>query len=118
MAVRLRQTLTAFAAPARETSPTLEGRAQTKLRALRARSEVWRRERDSNPRNGFPFSGFQDRLFQPLTHPSVLDRRGACTPPTLLHSLSLRSRPTTRDASGRPEGLPYNCGRPITSMPA
>ena len=30
----------------------------------------WRRERDSNPRYGFPYSGFQDRPFQPLTHPS------------------------------------------------
>ena len=40
-----------------------------------ARSELeiktWRRERDSNPRYGFPYSGFQDRLFQPLTHPSA-----------------------------------------------
>ena len=32
---------------------------------------AWRRERDSNPRYGFPYSGFQDRLFQPLTHPSA-----------------------------------------------
>jgi hypothetical protein len=31
----------------------------------------WRRERDSNPRYGFPYIGFQDRLFQPLTHPSA-----------------------------------------------
>ena len=30
----------------------------------------WRRERDSNPRWSFPHSGFQDRRFQPLTHPS------------------------------------------------
>jgi hypothetical protein len=30
----------------------------------------WRRERDSNPRSPFRLSGFQDRLFQPLTHPS------------------------------------------------
>jgi hypothetical protein len=34
-------------------------------------SMQWRRERDSNPRYGFPYSGFQDRLFQPLTHPSA-----------------------------------------------
>jgi hypothetical protein len=33
---------------------------------------AWRRERDSNPRYGFPYSGFQDRPFQPLTHPSNL----------------------------------------------
>ena len=32
----------------------------------------WRRERDSNPRYPFRYSGFQDRLFQPLTHPSSL----------------------------------------------
>src|SRR5947207_9747535 len=31
----------------------------------------WRRERDSNPRYPFGYSGFQDRLFQPLTHPSA-----------------------------------------------
>ena len=31
---------------------------------------LWRRERDSNPRWSFPHSGFQDRRFQPLTHPS------------------------------------------------
>ncbi len=32
---------------------------------------MWRRERDSNPRWTFAQSGFQDRLFQPLTHPSA-----------------------------------------------
>ena len=32
---------------------------------------TWRRERDSNPRYGFPYSGFQDHPFQPLTHPSA-----------------------------------------------
>ena len=32
---------------------------------------AWRRERDSNPRYPFRHSGFQDRLFQPLTHPSA-----------------------------------------------
>ena len=43
--------------------------------------EGWRRERDSNPRYGFPYSGFQDRLFQPLTHPSVyFYRRGPPAP--------------------------------------
>ena len=31
----------------------------------------WRRERDSNPRAPFEANGFQDRRFQPLTHPSV-----------------------------------------------
>src|ERR1043165_7320220 len=33
--------------------------------------KTWRRERDSNPRYGFPYSGFQDHPFQPLTHPSA-----------------------------------------------
>ena len=32
----------------------------------------WRRERDSNPRYPFEHNGFQDRRFQPLTHPSGL----------------------------------------------
>jgi hypothetical protein len=30
----------------------------------------WRRERDSNPRAPVEANGFQDRRFQPLTHPS------------------------------------------------
>ena len=32
----------------------------------------WRRERDSNPRAPFEANGFQDRRFQPLTHPSSI----------------------------------------------
>src|SRR5690242_2549089 len=32
---------------------------------------IWRRGRDSNPRDPFGPNGFQDRRFQPLTHPSV-----------------------------------------------
>jgi hypothetical protein len=36
----------------------------------RALSGVWRRERDSNPRAPYEANGFQDRRFQPLTHPS------------------------------------------------
>jgi hypothetical protein len=38
----------------------------------RAEKTKWRRERDSNPRSPFRLSGFQDRLFQPLTHPSAV----------------------------------------------
>src|SRR6185503_15036558 len=30
-----------------------------------------RRERDSNPRYGFPYSGFQDHRHRPLGHPSA-----------------------------------------------
>jgi hypothetical protein len=37
----------------------------------RLETTKWRRERDSNPRSPFRLSGFQDRLFQPLTHPSA-----------------------------------------------
>ena len=33
--------------------------------------QSWRRERDSNPRCPFEHNGFQDRRFQPLTHPSA-----------------------------------------------
>ena len=32
---------------------------------------IWRRERDSNPRNRFRFSGFQDHRHRPLGHPSA-----------------------------------------------
>ena len=34
----------------------------------------WRRERDSNPRYPFRYNGFQDRRYQPLTHPSAGER--------------------------------------------
>ena len=34
-------------------------------------SKIWRRRRDSNPRDPFGSNGFQDRRFQPLTHSSV-----------------------------------------------
>src|SRR5207302_11093465 len=37
---------------------------------------IWRRERDSNPRYPFGYSGFQDRPFRPLTHPSAANKRG------------------------------------------
>ena len=36
----------------------------------KAEAEIWRRGWDSNPRGPFEPSGFQDRRFQPLTHPS------------------------------------------------
>src|SRR6266849_11205212 len=35
--------------------------------------QFWRRRGDSNPRDPFEPNGFQDRRFQPLTHPSVFD---------------------------------------------
>ena len=33
--------------------------------------KMWRRERDSNPRNGFPFTRFPSVRLQPLGHLSV-----------------------------------------------
>jgi hypothetical protein len=43
-----------------------------KAQSFSAVETRWRRERDSNPRYPFEYSGFQDRLFQPLTHPSAV----------------------------------------------
>ena len=34
--------------------------------------QFWRRGWDSNPRSGFPDSGFQDRYIRPLCHPSII----------------------------------------------
>ena len=41
------------------------------IQPVKTTQTAWRRERDSNPRYPFRYSGFQDRLFQPLTHPSA-----------------------------------------------
>ena len=40
-------------------------------RDFSAAKTCWRRERDSNPRYLFRYSGFQDRLIKPLSHPSA-----------------------------------------------
>jgi hypothetical protein len=50
---------------------------------------IWRRGRDSNPRDPFEPNGFQDRRFQPLTHPSVSNSTLAKRGDILLH-LSFR----------------------------
>ena len=42
------------------------------LRGASKSGNNWRRKRDSNPRAPFEANGFQDRRFQPLTHPSGL----------------------------------------------
>jgi hypothetical protein len=39
------------------------------------RFQVWRRERDSNPRYPCGYSGFQDHRHRPLGHPSALKCR-------------------------------------------
>ena len=36
--------------------------------------EIWRRERDSNPRYGFPHTRFPSVRLQPLGHPSARPR--------------------------------------------
>src|SRR5215469_14042683 len=36
----------------------------------RSREFIWRRGWDSNPRATYAAAGFQDRCFQPLSHPS------------------------------------------------
>jgi hypothetical protein len=59
-------------------------------REFSAVKTCWRRERDSNPRYGFPYSGFQDRLFQPLTHPSGTSKRN--TGNSLHSTRQLRAR--------------------------
>ena len=73
--------------------------------ALRFPSEgIWRRERDSNPRYGFPYSGFQDRLFQPLTHPSACGKCSLhCTiavQPSMVRLLSARFPPVMYSRRG------------------
>ena len=47
------------------------GRSVTYLSGSDCTTVIWRRGRDSNPRDPFGPNGFQDRRFQPLTHPSV-----------------------------------------------
>ena len=67
----------------------------------RCTSWNWRRERDSNPRYPCGYSGFQDRLFQPLTHPSapaslllILRRRRHCDSFVTVTDCFLTPRPT------------------------
>ncbi len=50
--------------PAAEKSPHSKG--------TQARYSLWRRERDSNPRDAHAPNGFQDRRIQPLCHLSVV----------------------------------------------
>ena len=41
------------------------------IKILNENKKVWRRERDSNPRNGFPFTRFPTVRLQPLGHLSI-----------------------------------------------
>src|SRR5437868_3366321 len=47
---------------------------QTCALPISIESEGWRRERDSNPRYRFRFSGFQDHRHRPLGHPSAANK--------------------------------------------
>src|SRR5579872_2214000 len=49
-------------------------RALTRTSTRKYGEEIWRRVRDSNPRYGFPYAGFQDRCHQPLGQLSGLHR--------------------------------------------
>ena len=46
--------------------------AETAANGVRIYVPGWRREWDSNPRDGLPPAGFQDRCLQPLGHPSAV----------------------------------------------
>ena len=54
----------------RETRATLRI-SEAEEPTFSAAQTAWRRERDSNPRYGFPYSGFQDHRLKPLGHPST-----------------------------------------------
>src|SRR5579863_3651927 len=76
---------------------------------------VWRRERDSNPRYGFPYSGFQDRLFQPLTHPSAGVTSHALATASLLPLVYNRpkgSQSSTGAANAADSASVYGCSLP------
>ena len=44
----------------------------TRAESVRFYWRIWRRGWDSNPRATYAAAGFQDRCFQPLSHPSNL----------------------------------------------
>ena len=67
---------------------------------IAVRTVSWRRERDSNPRSPLRLSGFQDRLFQPLTHPSALSGSGHASTNILLPiRLAASRRKPNQDAA-------------------
>ena len=72
---------------------------------------AWRRERDSNPRYRFRYSGFQDHPFQPLTHPSV--RTAANDALALVYNISeccpYRETLATLFYFERPKAREWNC---------
>jgi hypothetical protein len=73
---------------------------------------LWRRERDSNPRYGYPYSGFQNRRIKPAhstTLPSLRNKRRSVGNPTKLTFLGfpsyrflIQSRSPSRVKPGAP----------------
>ena len=59
----------------------------------------WRRERDSNPQCGFPYSGFQDHRHRPLGHPSAFEIRPEHS--QLPHNVSVGRSKCTSQCNGR-----------------
>src|SRR6516164_3354125 len=57
-----------------------------KMRFTKVLFNVWRRRRDSNPRDPYGSNGFQDRRIQPLCHSSTL----------IIHGLPLECEPCLR----------------------
>jgi hypothetical protein len=55
----------------RDGEPLIDWRKAWEVACKAAGLKIWRRERDSNPRNRFRFSGFQDHRHRPLGHPSA-----------------------------------------------
>src|SRR5688572_5819132 len=92
-------------APSATRTP-LRGALLAHARPCATGPQKWRRERDSNPRYGCPYSGFRDRPIQPLSHLSagentrVISRfPGGCSPWYVLRSLV--TRPPPREARRR-----------------
>ena len=70
-------------------------------RSRAKRDEVWRRERDSNPRNRFRFSGFQDHRHRPLGHLSTRTNIG---------TVSGRARTYIKKPAGMRSAIPAGVG--------
>ena len=88
-------------------SPEITGKApflQSEAPAVDDQQTVWRRERDSNPRCPLGQSGFQDRLFQPLTHPSAA---GVLFHFCKLYKASLRRLGACRDSTSSTPALAF-----------
>jgi hypothetical protein len=86
-----------------------------------AQTDKWRRERDSNPRSPLGLSGFQDRLFQPLTHLSCISRltkiafQKTGTPQTTSCECEAHAIPRFNDVQNGP--IPHGNLYPIGNTP-